>query len=87
MDEKSRHQIFYRTDTHWNNRGAYVGYREIMNVLCRWFPQLETIPSSAFDEFHVTPSRAETWPSLLGMPAYFADRYCRLADDQAEARP
>ena len=30
LDEKSRHQVFYRTDTHWNNRGAYVGYTQIM---------------------------------------------------------
>ena len=24
LNEKSRHQVFYRTDTHWNNRGAWL---------------------------------------------------------------
>jgi hypothetical protein len=27
---KARDRIYHRTDTHWNDRGAYVGYREIL---------------------------------------------------------
>ena len=33
LDEKLRHQVFYRTDTHWNNRGSYVGYTQIVKAL------------------------------------------------------
>ena len=35
---KSDGQIYYRTDTHWNNRGAYAGYARIMEALSAWFP-------------------------------------------------
>jgi hypothetical protein len=77
MVEKARHQIYYRTDTHWNNRGAYVGYREIMSVLCRWLPQLETIPSSAFEEFEYSEPGRDL-ALILGMRAFFADRYSDL---------
>jgi alginate O-acetyltransferase complex protein AlgJ len=30
---KSRERVYHRTDTHWNDRGAFVGYRQIRDVL------------------------------------------------------
>ncbi len=75
LDEKSRNQVFYRTDTHWNNRGTYVGYTEIIKTLSRWFPELEVIPISAFEEFHTYFQAGRDLPTLLGMPEDFWDRY------------
>ena len=81
LDEKSRNQVFYRTDTHWNNRGSYVGYTQIMKALSRWFPQFEAIPISAFEESSTSlfpELRGETCRSLLGMPYNFWDDYVDL---------
>ncbi len=83
LDEKARHQVFYRTDTHWNNRGSYVGYVQIMKALSRWFPQLEAVPFSAFEEFHHYSEPGRDLPLLLGMQLYFWDRYV----DMKLARP
>ena len=77
LDEKTRHQVFYRTDTHWNNRGSYVGYTQIMKALGRWFPQLEAVPLSAFEEFHYSEPGRDL-ALLLGMRPYFWDRYVDL---------
>jgi alginate O-acetyltransferase complex protein AlgJ len=74
LDEKSRHQVFYRTDTHWNNRGAYAGYIEIAKALRRWLPELEPVPRSAFEEFQYSGTRRDL-PLLLGMQPYFWERY------------
>ena len=30
---KTTDRLYHRTDTHWNDRGAYIGYREIMAAL------------------------------------------------------
>ena len=30
--------VYYKADTHWNTRGAYAGYREIVRVLSSQFP-------------------------------------------------
>lgn len=48
--EKARQEgrIFHRTDSHWNDLGAYVGYREIVRKLGQWFPQLQPRPTEAF---------------------------------------
>ena len=75
LDEKTRNQVYYRTDTHWNNRGSYVGYTHILKVLSRWFPQFEAIPISAFEEFHHYSEPGRDLPSLLGMEPYFWDHY------------
>ena len=77
LAEKSRHQVFYRTDTHWNNRGAYVGYRQIMTALSRWFPELEAIPVSAFEESDYSEPGRDL-ALILGMRSYFLDHYVDL---------
>jgi hypothetical protein len=33
LDEKRRVRVFQKTDTHWNQRGAYVAYRTIIDAL------------------------------------------------------
>lgn len=43
LEGKRKEQICYRTDTHWNAQGAYVGYQRIMQPLCCWFPQLKSL--------------------------------------------
>jgi alginate O-acetyltransferase complex protein AlgJ len=90
LEAKTHHQVYYRTDTHWNNRGAYVGYQEIMKVLCRWLPELEVLPISAFEDVEYNePGRDLSL--ILGMRQYFSDRYVDLRMKRpalaSEARP
>ena len=46
---KNGERLYQRTDTHWNELGAYVGYTQIMNTLAARFPELQPLPRSAFD--------------------------------------
>ena len=59
LKAKSREQVYYRTDTHWNNRGAYVGYAKIIEALSAWYPQLKAFPRSDYREVKYS-SWAET---------------------------
>lgn len=36
--------LYFKSDTHWNEMGAYVGYLEIMTALQKRFPELQLIP-------------------------------------------
>lgn len=45
---KQTEVIYYRTDSHWNNLGAYYAYSRIMQALMPRFPVLEPHPISAF---------------------------------------
>jgi alginate O-acetyltransferase complex protein AlgJ len=44
------HQVYYRTDSHWNDLGAYHAYVEIMNALSADDPRLEPHPLADFQE-------------------------------------
>ncbi|WP_435008876.1 alginate O-acetyltransferase AlgX-related protein [Tundrisphaera lichenicola] len=50
-EARSLGRLYQQTDTHWNDLGAYVGYREIMKRLARWLPGLEATPIDDFDRF------------------------------------
>ena len=57
---KPGERLYHRTDTHWNDRGAYVGYAAIVRALA---VVGEPVPRSAFD----APSRQVPGLDLAGM--------------------
>lgn len=36
LEAKKSEQVFYKTDTHWNQYGAYVAYRKIIEDMRQW---------------------------------------------------
>jgi alginate O-acetyltransferase complex protein AlgJ len=50
---KSAERIYHQTDTHWNDRGAYVAYAQIMSSLSASFPALHPRPKAMFEARHV----------------------------------
>jgi hypothetical protein len=47
---KASERLYDQTDTHWNDRGAYVGYQTMMATLGTWFRELKPVPRSALVE-------------------------------------
>jgi alginate O-acetyltransferase complex protein AlgJ len=47
-EARKTERIYHKTDSHWNDRGALVGYREIMNRVSAWFPNTKPLDRSAF---------------------------------------
>lgn len=48
LDAKQEGLVYYKQDTHWNARGAYIGYKEVMNSIGR------TIDEPSFIELEKT---------------------------------
>jgi alginate O-acetyltransferase complex protein AlgJ len=48
LEAKAREQVYYRTDTHWNDAGAYIAYRQILEAAARQLPSLQPVPLEAF---------------------------------------
>ena len=51
LEGKRRGRLYMRTDTHWNDHGAFIAYEQIMGGLGRWFPALE---SQTIGDYNVT---------------------------------
>lgn len=46
---KKQQVIYYKTDTHWNELGAFIGYTKIMNVFSKDFPELKPYKIEEFN--------------------------------------
>jgi hypothetical protein len=46
---KAVERVYQRTDTHWNDRGAFVAYQQIITALQPAFPQMHPAPRDVFD--------------------------------------
>lgn len=38
IDQKTIENVYYKTDTHWNRSGAFIGYQALMEQLAKKFP-------------------------------------------------
>jgi hypothetical protein len=41
---KETHQVYLRTDTHWNDYGAHIAYRQVMSALQQGYPGMQAHP-------------------------------------------
>jgi hypothetical protein len=53
-DERPTARLFHYTDTHWNDLGAFAGYRAIAERLRAWFPGLRPLTSADMIASQVT---------------------------------
>jgi alginate O-acetyltransferase complex protein AlgJ len=76
---KTRDEIYFKNDPHWNFLGAHIAYENIMAALAPWYPQLEAIP---WKEFGIEKQeiRGGGLARMMGLPlrltevTYKADR-------------
>lgn len=65
FDARDEELLYHRYDTHWNDRGGLVAYRAILKRLQRWFPTLQPLARSDFDQSRSVPSGDRT--TMLGL--------------------
>jgi alginate O-acetyltransferase complex protein AlgJ len=69
---KARERIYHRTDTHWNDRGAFVGYQQIVQALAPDVPGLRPPAREAFEPRAVR-SRGLDLAGMLGLTRVLAE--------------
>ena len=70
FEAKVRERIYHRTDTHWNDRGAFVAYRIIIEAVRRQLPAVP--PAWQRSDFEAV-SRYEEGQDLAGMMGLKSD--------------
>ena len=64
-DSAAARQTYYRTDHHWTTQGAYLAYRELMELLGRDAVPLEELSAHEVPDFYGTYySKAKKWNAL-----------------------
>jgi alginate O-acetyltransferase complex protein AlgJ len=64
LRERTRERLYHRTDTHWNDLGAWIGYQQILARLD--MPGLQPTPRSAFAERDVVTAGMDL-AGMLGL--------------------
>jgi alginate O-acetyltransferase complex protein AlgJ len=66
LKAKQGPRLYFRRDTHWNGRGAFIGYQSIMAALEPWFPGMHPMSATAFKVVR-TPWKNPDLSLMLGL--------------------
>jgi hypothetical protein len=74
---RERKPVYMKTDSHWNDYGAYVGYREIINALSNQFTVLRACPESMF-EMHTTVGPGRDLSHMIDLSEELREEMLRM---------
>ncbi len=77
MEAKQHERVYYVTDSHWNHRGALLGYEALARQLAQWFPQVQPFEPDQFDAVEEITSRGDL-AGLLALSGAYRERVVRL---------
>jgi len=79
LHERNRERLYHRTDTHWNDLGAWIGYDEIVSRLN--VQGLRSVPRSSFAERDVVTAGMDL-AGMLGLKDELAENDLQLVPQQ-----
>jgi hypothetical protein len=63
---RQKHDVFFKTDTHWNGYGAFAAYTTIINVLKDLYPELKPYKVSDLKRMTTNPEIRDI-PTIMGV--------------------
>ena len=74
---KSKERVYHRTNTHWNEYGAFIAYRQIMKPVVQWFPSLRI---QTVDDYLIEKKIGEggDLADMMGGTEYIKEEYINL---------
>jgi len=84
LDASRSQDVYFKTDTHWNDLGAYYGYVEILHALSSSYPDLMPRPLSYFEYQN---AGAFTWgiSRMMGLPDHMEVKW--ILEPKFEVNP
>ena len=73
VDAKGEGRLFFKTDTHWNAYGAYVGYTELMNAIAEDFPNVRRVTMDEVDVEITDPWTGGDMSGFIGQSETMTD--------------
>lgn len=89
LEAKATHRVYHRTDTHWNQLGAFFGARAILKRVSARFPQVSEPSLESFEVRKVVDEYGGNLSSLLSIYGlrFPEERYALAPRDGFVARP
>lgn len=79
--EKSRHRVYHRTNSHWNDLGAFAAYQTLIRKMSQSFPALRPLSETDFNS--ATEYRADgDLAGILGLNGLMTEEKLNLTPRQ-----
>jgi alginate O-acetyltransferase complex protein AlgJ len=72
IEGKSNGINFCKTDTHWNSRGAFLGYRALMQAMTNQLPNVYAVSTDAYD-WRALPEHNRDLSRMMGQGDSFVE--------------
>lgn len=76
-EARSRARLYHRTDTHWNDYGAFVGYQAIIGELAKIDARLHPMAEADF-EIYSEKTKGLDLAAMLGLDDVMTEEYIRM---------
>ena len=86
LNAKSTGRLYQKTDTHWNDYGTFVGYKEIMHKISQWFPK-EQFKFDFYFNDTMTEAPAGDLAQMLGLQKNMKEMKPSLKERHSCGRP
>ena len=72
-NNKKREQLYLKTASSWNDYGAFLAYREIMELISEWFPKAQ---ANSLSEFNIKREeiRGDDLAEMMGGANFFREK-------------
>jgi hypothetical protein len=84
---KLQEELYYKTDTHWNDLGAFIAYQQIIKQLAIWYPQFQPLPKSDFETRIMKEKGEFDLTLLLGLGNFIQEDTVQMRPLDASAYP
>jgi len=74
---KSAARVYHKTDSHWNEQGAFAGNGRIEEALAVWFPRIHPLSRSSYAPIAVEAEGGDL-AAMLGLPGSYREEYLSL---------
>jgi hypothetical protein len=85
ISKKPEERLYDKTDSHWNEYGAYYGYKAILNEINKYLPNVKPKELNEFEVVKKVAGEGGDLAKMLSIPKAFNEEYILLQPKKEKA--
>lgn len=86
LQAKEDQRVYHKTDTHWNDLGAYAGYEEILAASARALPQFASVIEPVAVKAEVSLEKGIGLTAMVGLKEIYREEVFKLVKQDPQAQ-
>ncbi len=86
LQAKEEQRVYHKTDTHWNDLGAYAGYEEILIASARALPRFASVIEPVAVKAEVSLEKGIGLTAMVGLKEIYREEVFKLVKQDPQAQ-